>query len=79
MESEELMWLFQEFLPLMLYGPIHSVSANDFRMSSLFFMVLRFSPLEDVVIAEDGEDNVVEGQRGEESRGLCVEVKGVFS
>jgi len=35
--------------------------------------------LEDVVIAENGEDNVVERQRGEVSRGLCVEVKGVFS
>jgi len=78
-ESEELIWLFQESLPLMLDGPIHLVSANDFRMFSLFFIVLGFSPLEDVVIAENGEDNVVERQRGEVSRGLCVEVKGVFS
>ncbi len=57
MESEELMWLFPESLPLVLYGPIHCVSANDFQMSSLFFTGLRFSPLEDVVIAVDGEDN----------------------
>lgn len=71
MEIDEFTGLFPESLPL-----VDWVSANDFRMSSLFFTGLRFSPLEDAVIAVDGEDK---GQCGEVSTGLCVEVEGLFS